>query len=113
VPFLSVAEHLANLRYTGPCDGADRLGEARGGERLVVRVGLWWNTRQGQVRARYRATSCASLIAYAEAACALAERGGPQHVSAVRLRRAVRGVHPVHHDRAELVALAFARALGS
>ncbi|HTT71199.1 MAG TPA: hypothetical protein VMG32_08235 [Anaeromyxobacteraceae bacterium] len=107
----TVAEHLADLRYVGRFEGAERLGEACGDERLKVQVGLWWDSDQGAVRARYRATTCAALIAYAEAACALAERWGPQAVTAARLREAVRGVHPAHRDRAGLVALAFARAL--
>ena len=57
------------------------------------------------------ATACsAALIAYAEAACALAESGAVDPPSDRSLRAAVRGVHPVHHDRADLVALALARA---
>ena len=37
----TVAEHLAELCHGGPVDGADRLGQASGGERLLVQVGLW------------------------------------------------------------------------
>jgi len=108
----TVAEHLAELRHGGPVDGADRVGQASGGERLLVQVGLWLDGAGRVARARYRSTTCASLIAYAEAGCALAEGGG-HPPSPERLRRAVRAVHPVHHDRADLVALAFARAMGA
>ena len=107
----AVADLVAEPRHAAPLDGAARTGEARGGERLVVRVGLWLGADGGVARAAYRATACAALIAYAEAGCALAEeRGDPSDPA--RLRGAVRGVHPIHHDRAELVALAFARARG-
>lgn len=107
----TVAEHLAHVRYAGSLEGADGVGEgARAERRLVVRVGLWLDARGAVVRARYRASSCAALIAYAEEACGLAERGGAEAVSPGRLRASVSGVHPIHHDRAELVALAFARA---
>lgn len=109
----TVAEHLADLRHAGPLDGADRTGEASGGERLLVRVGFWLDGAGGVARARYRATSCAALIAYAEAACALAEESGAAALGFERLLRAVHGVHPVHQDRAALVALAVARAVAA
>lgn len=106
----TVAEHLADVRRGGTIAGADRIGEAASGG-LLVRVGLWVDGAGSVVRARYLATTCAALIAYAEAACALTETAGAAAPDATRLRRAVRGVHPVHHDRADLVALALARAL--
>ncbi len=101
----TVADRLADLRRAGALDGA-AVGEASGGERLLVRVGLW---REGGrvVRARYRATTCASLLAYAEAACELLEGGvAPAALDAGAVRAAVAGVHPVHYDRAALVAAA-------
>lgn len=102
----SVADRLAEPRHAAPVSGAEAVGEASGGERLVVRLGLWFDG--GRVaRARYRASTCASLIAYAEAACELLEGGAdPATLGADALRAAVSGVHPVHHDRAELVAAA-------
>ncbi|GEJ59094.1 hypothetical protein [Anaeromyxobacter diazotrophicus] len=106
----TVAEHLADVRRGGRIAGADRIGEAAAGG-LLVRVGLWVDGEGSVVRARYLATTCAALIAYAEAACALAEAPGAALPDAARLRRAVRGVHPIHHGRADLVALALARAL--
>jgi hypothetical protein len=82
-----------------------------GGPRLVVQVGLWLEGGR-VVRARHRVSTCAALIAYAEAACALAEAGSPvERIDAATLRGAVAGVHPVHHDRALLVATAM-RAAG-
>jgi hypothetical protein len=95
-------------------DGASLTGEAAGGERLMVRLGLWLGADGRVVRARYRATTCASLIAYAEAACALAEAGQDlSRIDAGRLRGEVGAVHPVHHGRADLVALALSRAWGN
>jgi NifU-like protein involved in Fe-S cluster formation len=101
----SVADRLAALRHAGSLDGAD-VGEAAGGERLVVRVGLWRDG--GRVaRARFRATTCASLLAYAEAACELLEAGAdPGALGSEALRAAVAGVHPGHYDRAALVVAA-------
>jgi hypothetical protein len=108
----TVAELVADARHAAPLDGAARTGEAAGGEHLLVRVGLWLRGDGQVARAAYRATTCAALIAYAETACVLAEERGAPCVDAARLRGAVRGVHPVHHDRADLVVLAFARAGG-
>lgn len=103
----TVAEHVADPRYAAAAlDGAAAVGEATGRRRLLVRLGVW--RRDGRIaRARYRASTCASLIAYAEVACALLEAGTPPAgLDADRLRAEVPGVHPVHHDRAELVAAA-------
>jgi NifU-like protein involved in Fe-S cluster formation len=107
----SVAEHVADPRHAGDIAGASLAGEAAATNRLLVRLGLWVDGRGRVARARYRATTCASLIAYAEAACALAEEGEDlSRLDAARLRAAVSGVHPVHHDRADIVALALTRA---
>jgi hypothetical protein len=107
----TVAEHVADPRHAGALGGATLGGEAAGSPTLVVRVGLWVGPEGRVSRARYRASSCASLIAYAEAACALVEAGeDPARLDASRLRASVAGVH-LHHDRADLVALALSRAL--
>jgi hypothetical protein len=111
-----VADLVFEPRHAGALADAPRVGEATGGERLVVRLGLWTGPGGGVVRARWRASTCASLIAYAEAACALLEAGRPPDtVSAADLRAEVSGVHPGHLDRAELVlaALRAASAAGS
>jgi hypothetical protein len=61
-------------------------------------------------RARYRATTCASLIAFAEVACELLEGGlPPDQLTPAALGAQLAGVHPGHRDRAELV-IAAARA---
>ncbi|HEX7625293.1 MAG TPA: hypothetical protein VF400_17070 [Anaeromyxobacteraceae bacterium] len=109
----TVGELVAELRHAGALDGAACVGEAAGGARLLVQVGLWLDDAGRVVRARYRSSTCAALIAYAEAACALTESGAVPPLSERSLRAAVRGVHPVHHDRADLVALALARALAA
>jgi hypothetical protein len=108
----SVAEHVADPRHAGDVGGAPCLGEASSGDGLVVRMGLWRASSGAVVRARFRSTSCAALIAYSEAACRLAEDGalGPGDLAA-RIRAAVDGVHPAHCSRADLVALALVRAL--
>jgi hypothetical protein len=77
-----------------------------------VLIGLWLDASGRIVRARHRTTSCASLIAYAEAACALLESGTPPaDLGAARLVAAVRGVHSLHRGRAALVAAALAASV--
>lgn len=106
----TVSQIVGAPAHAGPLEGAERLGEAAGGARLLVRLGLW--LEGGRVaRARFRATTCAALIAYADTACALLERGAPAEPDAADLRARVAGVHPVHFDRAELVAAAIRAAL--
>jgi NifU-like protein involved in Fe-S cluster formation len=102
----TVSEHVADPRHAAVAlDGAAVVGEA-GARRLLVRLGVW--RLEGRVvRARYRVSTCASLIAYAEVACALLEAGTPpSEIHSARLRAEVPGVHPVHLDRADLVASA-------
>jgi hypothetical protein len=107
----SVSDLVSDPRHTAALDGADAVGEAAGGNRLVVRIGLW---REGGrvVRARSRASTCATLIAFAEVACGLLEAGAPpEAVSPGALRAHVPAVHPGHRDRADLVAAAARSAL--
>jgi hypothetical protein len=92
--------------HAGPLDGAARVGEARGDGR-VVRIGLF-----ADGRARFRASSCASLIAYAEVACEALEGGVPPGaLDAGALHARVAGVHPSHLERAALVLAALRAAL--
>jgi NifU-like protein involved in Fe-S cluster formation len=100
----TVAERVASAEHAGALEGAHAVGEGRGGERLHVRLALW--VEGGRLsRARFKATTCASLIAYADAACEALEGGTPPaRLDAEGVRALVRGVHPVHHDRAALVA---------
>lgn len=102
----TVAECVDAPAHAGALEGAQRIGEAAAGGR-VVRIGIW--SPRGDVRARFRASACASLIAYAEAACAALEAGAP--ADAGSLRALVAGVHPSHRDRADLVAAAVRAAL--
>ncbi len=99
----TVADRVYAPRYSAPLEGADRVGVGSR-EGRTVHIGVWF--RGGQViRARYRATTCASLIAFAEVACGLLESGvAPAELDAPRLRARLTGVHPLHQDRAELVA---------
>jgi hypothetical protein len=103
------ADLVHDPAHAGPLSGATAVGSAAAGDR-EVRVGLWLDAAGRIERARFRATTCASLIAYAEAACRLAEAAGSADLPADRLRAAVAGVHPAHLARADLVALALASA---
>lgn len=90
---------------SSPLDGATSVGQA-GDARMLVRVGLWLEGER-VVRARWRATTCPALIAYAESACEALEEGAPPAtLDPAALRGRVDGVHPFHHDRAALVVAA-------
>jgi hypothetical protein len=102
----TVAECLDAPAHAGRLAGAARVGEAAAGGR-VVRVGVWPDGTR--VRARFLASTCASLVAYAEVACEALEAG--HRPDAAALRALVRGVHPGHLDRADLVAAAVRAAL--
>jgi hypothetical protein len=102
----TVAECVDAPAHAGPLEGAARVGEAASDGR-IVRVGIWAGA--GGVRARFRATACASLVAYAEVACQALEAGARPDAAA--LRALVRGVHPSHLARADLVAAAVRAAL--
>jgi hypothetical protein len=112
VPPRRISSLLDDPPHAGLLDGASLTAHAELGG--IVRIGLWLDGEGRVTRARFRATSCPALVAYAEAACALAEgerlRRAP---TAEELRAAVAGVHPVHRDRAGAVALAFERALST
>ncbi len=106
----SIADRVSEPSHAGSTEGADAVVEAMADGR-DVRIGLWAGA-DGRVRqARFRATTCAALIAYADLACELRESGeAPDLVDAGRLREALPGVHPMHRDRADLVARALALA---
>jgi len=107
-----MADLVYEPSHAGSLAGATRIGEASGASHLVVRVGLWLDGEGRVTRARHRASTCASLIAYAEVACELAEAGlPPSELGAGLLLEAVSGAHPRHRDRALLVAAALGRAL--
>jgi NifU-like protein involved in Fe-S cluster formation len=108
----TVSDHVSDPRHAAGLDGADAIGEAWGGNRLLVRVGVWRGTDGRVLRARYRSTTCASLIAFAEAACDLLERGAIcDAADPDALAARVRGVHPLHLDRAGLVSAAVRAAI--
>ncbi len=106
----SVADRVSETLHAGSTEGADAVVEALADGR-TVRIGLWAGADGRVRRARFRATTCAALIAYADLACELLESGEePERIDASRLREGLPGVHPVHHDRADLVARALALA---
>lgn len=108
----SIAELLGAPSRGGALDGADRLGEATGGARLVVRIALWLDGVGRIEQARFKATTCASLVASAEAACRLLEDGfDPATLDGAVLRAHLDGLHPIHEDRTDLVARALHRAI--
>jgi hypothetical protein len=97
----SVTQCLDSAEHAGSLDGAARVGEAALDGR-VVRIGVF-----ADGRARFKATTCASLIAYAEVACEALEAGvAAVELDASALQDRVTGVHPGHHERATLVAAA-------
>jgi hypothetical protein len=101
----TVAECVDQPSHAGRLDGAARVGAAARDGR-VVQVGLF-----GDGRARFRASACATLIAYAEVACELLERGAsPASLDAAALQDRLTGVHPDHLERAALVAAALRAA---
>lgn len=106
----NVADRVSEAPHAGPTEGADAVVEALADGRRV-RIGLWADEEGRVRRARFRATTCAALIAYADLACELLESGeAPEQIDGGRLRQALPGVHPAQHDRADLVARALALA---
>ena len=79
----------------------ERLGEAFQDGR-IVRLGLWLDSAGGIRRARWKATTCAALMAYAEIACRLLEQGHDPTTLDEPLSAAIVGVHPGHRARAAL-----------
>jgi hypothetical protein len=105
----TVAERVEAPAHAGPLEGAVRVGEARGQDGRLVRVGVFPDGR-----VRFRATSCASLIAYADATCEALEAGAPPPaLDEPGVRALVAGVHPSHLERAALVAAAVRAAFAS
>jgi hypothetical protein len=110
----SVAERVAELRWGGDAAGAPLRGEARGAGNLIVQLGLWADASGRVQRARWRATTCAALMAYADLACELLESGlAPAALDAQALRAALPCVHPLHRDRADLIVRAIRSAFAS
>ena len=102
---LRAADLVADPKHAGSLEGALHSGEAAGEGRLV-RVGLWLEGER-VVQARFKATTCATLLVVAEAACRLLEAGAdPRSFGAPDLRRVLIGLPPFHEDRLELVARA-------
>jgi hypothetical protein len=104
----TVGDLLADPAHGGALAGAARVGEAALGGRRV-RVGLWLDGAR-VVRARFMASTCPALVAFAEAACRALEAGASD-LSADALLQRVRGFHPAHRDRAAAVVVAVRRAL--
>lgn len=106
----TVADLVADAEHAGPPAGASGVGQAAAGGR-IVRIALWRS--EGRiVRARFGATTCASLIASAEAACRALEAGTPpERLDGAAIRSYIAGLHPRHRDRADLVAEAVRAAV--
>jgi hypothetical protein len=105
----TVADCVAAPAHAGSLAGARRVGEARGDGDRIVRVGVF---ADGTVR--FRATTCASLIAYAEVACQALEAGvAARALDVPALQARVAGVHPSHLERAALVAAAIRAAFAA
>ncbi len=110
----SVAERVAELRWSGNPAGAPLRGEARGAGNLIVQLGLWADASGRVQRARWRASTCAALMAYADLACEILEAGlTPAALDTQALRAGLSSVHPLHFDRADLIVRAVRSALAS
>lgn len=101
----TVAECVDAPSHAGRIVGAVHVGAAARDGR-VVEIGVF-----ADGRARFRATACATLIAYAEVACEALEGGAtPPGLDAAALQDRLTGVHPDHLERAALVAAALRAA---
>jgi hypothetical protein len=105
---LGVAARVANPAHGGNLAGASRSGQARDESDRFVSIALWCEGDRVQ-RARWKATTCPALMAYAELACELLESGQPPDAATLRAR--LPGVHPIHRSCADLVQAAVAAAL--
>jgi len=109
----TVGDRVRTTRWSAPTGDADACAEGtRPDERLVLRVGLW--VEGGTVAAaRFRATTCATLLALADAACEWAEGRPVAEVAAVAppvLLALLPDVPEGRRDRASLVAAALRAA---
>lgn len=110
----TVADYVSHVAHAGDLAGASQRGQATRPERLVIQLGLWRDAAGAVTRARFKASTCASLLAYAELACELLEEGAaPDALDAAFLRERLEGVHPQHRDRADLVADALRAAIAN
>ena len=106
---MTVSALVAALDHGGALDGADHVGEAIAEGRLV-RIAVWTDAAR-ILRVRWKASTCPSLMAYAELACRLLESGAALSSLDHALRDGVAGVHPSHRRRADLVVSAARAAL--
>jgi hypothetical protein len=108
----TVADFASTPVHGGDLREAPIRGEASAPDRLVVWLGLWTDGRGAVTRARFKATSCVSLLAYAELTCELLEEGMlPASIDAAALHDRLEGVHPRHRTRADLVVEALRSAM--
>ena len=107
----TMAERLANLCHQGALHGSTVSAEASRAGRHFVQVGLWIDGERIR-RARFMASDCEALNAYADLACQLIEAGVPiEAIDVRRLCRHLPGFDPVDETCAELVVEAFRSAL--
>jgi hypothetical protein len=100
----TVADIFHDVRRCGGATGSTCAGLAADEDGRTVQIALWVGTDDRVIAARWRASTCPSLIAYAETACALLEAGiAPVDLERAALRAAVAGVHPAHRRHADLV----------
>jgi hypothetical protein len=107
-----VGDLVASPDHVGDVAAAPLRGQAVRSDRLIVRLGLWADERGVVTRARFKASTCASLIAFAELTCELLEGGvAPGGIDAGLLQSRLEGVHPMHRDRADVVVEALRAAV--
>lgn len=109
----SVATLFERPAHAGALEAATLRGRAVDGERRIVDLALWLDDSGRVTSARWKASTCVSLIACAERACQLLEGSvQPSALDRDRLLGEVSGLHPTHHLCADLVVEALRRALG-
>lgn len=107
----TVGDLVSHPVHAGDVREAPLRGQAARPDRLVVWLGMWPGAQGAPTRARFQATTCASLLAFAELTCELLEDGtAPDAIDAALLLGRLEGVHPQHRDRADLVVEALRAA---
>ena len=83
----SVGDLVSHPIHAGDVREAPLRGQASRPDRLVVWLGLWPGAPGAPTRARFKAATCASLLAFAELTCELLEDGAaPETIDGYRAR---------------------------
>jgi len=107
--------NAANPYYTGPLDNAPLRGQAtKWDERLILQLGLWINSNGHITQARFKSTTCVTLVALAEMLCEWLEGRTLEEAATVDAQFLLRHVSGIPHwraNRANVVETALRDAL--